>query len=127
MRPLDIRKRFTKEGLRRLSRCEVRFEVATSQKRHDEAFVLRVHSEIVLRAAIAPLGSEPTQHGNPRPRKTPDGYNGTSRSWPKCGPGRNQESRFVPGFYIRTLCQIFEIATYPVIVLNRRRLATAGS
>jgi hypothetical protein len=46
MRPLDIRKRFTKEGLRRLSRCEVRFEVATSQKRHDEAFVLRVHSEI---------------------------------------------------------------------------------
>src|SRR5437016_7027705 len=65
MRPLDIRKRFAKEGLRGLSRREVRFEVAASQKRYDEPFVLRVHSEIAERASLAALGSEPIQHSAP--------------------------------------------------------------
>jgi resolvase-like protein len=85
MRPLDIRKRFADEGLRGLPRCEVRFEVAASQKRHDEWFVLRVHSEIVECASLAPLGSEPLQHSAPDPRIIPNKPNGTSRSWPKCG------------------------------------------
>src|SRR5262245_53137549 len=85
MRPLDIRKWFANERLRGLSRCEVRLEVAGGQKRHDERFVLGVHSEIFECASLARLGSEPTQHNAPAPR-TSNRHDRTSRSWPKYGP-----------------------------------------